>query len=415
MTFIPVSVLDPRKGCEGLSRGLRMRHRIVVVCSCLMMVAVIAAPGLSIGGMGPQYKGGSGTTSETWTLALFINGDNNLEKYWDDISLPSLLNLPANDAFTIVAFVDRLSVDGTEVVEISGSESKTVVTYEEKDFGSGETFQWFLEQVDANYASDKLAVVAWDHGYAWRYISDDDTSGSRITMPQLQTAIANAGVYIDVLAFDACNMASIEVIYQVSLTGLVGIVVASEESVPTTGFPYDLMLNATVQDPSNSPTELATDMVDGFRELYEGQTWASTVALSAVDVPALLESEDVISTWTAAMQSCLPEYEDAFKLVLREVYFAWCTHYHVDIADLGDTILADATITDPDLIAATEAMVAAVDGTVITCWGGSAALDSRGMTLWWGVTGDWKTFSAAYADVEYSQVTGWYDFLEAYN
>lgn len=393
-----------------------MRNRIVVLLSCLIMVAVFAAPGVCVAKNGPYYQGGGGTTSETWTLALFVSGDNNLEKYWDDVSLPSLELLPANEGLTIVAYVDRFTTEGTEVVEISGDSHEVVMTYPEMNFGDGASFQWFLEQVRDNYASDKLAVVAWDHGYAWRYISDDDSSDSdRITMPEFREAIAGAGVYMDVLAFDACNMASIEVVYEVSLTGLVGIMVASEESVPTTGFPYDLMLMNTALDTTRSPVELATDMVLGFQQLYEGQTWASTVALSAIDVSLFQDSEDELRSWTQAMHSCLPSYEDAYKLILKEAYFAWCTHYHVDIADLGDTILADPSITDETLIAATSDMVATVDGSVIACWGGSAALDARGMTLWWGATGDWKAYSEAYSVVAYAQDMGWWAFLDDYN
>lgn len=392
-----------------------MRKQMLVLLASAMAVAVLVAPGTSVAQNGPYYQGGASTESESWTLAIFVSGDNNLESYWDSASLPGLLNLPANEAFTIVAYVDRLSTEGTEVVEISGSEYSVVASYEEMNFGDGATFQWFLEEVDLDYPSDKLAVIAWDHGYAWRYISDDDSSdGDRITMPEFQAAIEGAGVYIDVMAFDACNMAAIEVEYQVALTGLVGIIVASEESVPTTGFPYDTMFMPTATDASRSPEELATDMVLAFQEFYEPQTWASTVALSAVRVPAVLEAAGVLQEWTAAMRACLPLYEDSYKQILRESYIAWCTHYHVDIADLGDTILADTSITDEALRASTAEMVAAVDGSVIAHWGGSAALDNRGLTLWWGVDGDWKAYSEAYADVAYAQDMGWWAFLDEY-
>ncbi len=392
-----------------------MRRQMFVLLASVAVVAVLAAPGVSVAQSGPYYKGGVSTDSETWTLAIFVSGDNNLEGYWDSASLPGLLSLPANEDFSIVAYVDRLSTDGTEVVEISGGVSTTAATYEEKNFGDGPTFEWFLEDVALNYPSDKLAVIAWDHGYAWRYISDDDSSGDdRITMPEFQAAIDGAGVYIDVLAFDACNMASIEVEYQVALTGLVGIIVASEESVPTTGFPYDTMFLPAAEDASRTPAEMATDMVLAFQAFYEPQTWASTVSLSAVSVPAVLEAADELQTWTASMLECLPLYEDSYKLILRESYIAWCTHYHVDIADLGDTILADPSMTDEALRASTEQMVAAVDSSVIVHWGGSAALDNRGLTLWWGVDGDWKAYSEAYAEVAYAQDMGWWAFLDAY-
>ena len=389
---------------------MNKRLAVFFVSAAIIALALMPAAGMA------KQSGGPWVTSESWTVAIYVSGDNNLEKYWDDISLPSLLLLPANDKLTIVAYIDRLSTSGTEVVEISGDVTKPVATYGEMNFGAGQTFQWFLDDVEANYSSDKLAVVAWDHGYAWRYISDDDSSDSdRITMPEFQAAIEAAGVYIDVLAFDACNMASVEVAYQVALTELVGMMVGSEESVPTTGFPYDLMLMPTALDTSTTPAEFATDMVLGFQEFYEPQTWASTVALSAVDLPALLDAADEIGAWTEAIHSCMPVYEENYKLDLMESYFAWCTHYHVDIADLGDTLLADATITDEGLRTATADMVAAIDGAVVSCWGGRAALDARGLTLWWGYGGDWKFYSEAYAEVAFAVDMGWWDVLDDYN
>ena len=388
-----------------------MSKRIVILCASLMIVGLMVLPGTNLADPGGKKK----SVAESWTFAIYVSGDNSLEKYWDDVSLPSLLNLPANEMFRIVAFLDRLSTEGTEVIEISGGSWEVVATYPEMDFGSGDTFSWFLQEVDSGYPSDKLAVTAWDHGYAWRYISDDQTSGSRISMPELQMAIEGAGAYIDILAFDACNMAALEVVYQVSLTGLVGIVVASEESVPTTGYPYDLMLTPVALDTARTPEEVAVDMVDGFRAYYEPQTWASTVALSAVSVPAIDASAGVFSLWVETMQSALPLYAGNYKQALMGSYSAWATHYHVDVACLGDALLADTSIVDEDLRAATSALVTTIDGSVIASWGGRSAEESRGLTLWWGCGGDWKAYSAAYLEVAFAIDTGWWTFLDAYN
>ena len=385
--------------------------RFVVCCFSIIAATLVIMPGACLA----NPAGGKCAVTESWTVALYISADNSLERFWDDSSLPGLLKLPANDMFKIVAYVDRLSTEGTEVVEVSGDSYDLVATYPEMDFGSGATFQWFLTEVAGKYPSDKLAVVAWDHGYAWRYISDDVTSGSRITMPAFQMAIEDAGVHIDVLAFDACNMAAVEVVYQVSLTGLVEIVVASEESVPTTGFPYDLMLMPASLDPSRSPVQLASDMVAGFEAFYAPQTWASTVALSAVSVPAIAASAETLSAWANSMYSCLPMYASNYKQAVSEAYYAWATHYHVDIADFGDALLADASITDDNLRASTAAMVSAMDGSVIASWGGRAAEDSRGMTIWWANGGDWKYYSDAYAEVAFAIDMGWWALLDEYN
>ncbi len=388
-----------------------MKRRFVVCCFSIIAATLVVVPGACLA----NHAGGKWAVTESWTVALYISGDNSLERFWDDSSLPGLLKLPANDRLKIVAYVDRLSTEGTEVVEVSGDTCELIATLPEMDFGDGNTFQWFLTEIAEEYPSDKLAVVAWDHGYAWRYISDDVTSGSRITMPALEAAIVDSGVYIDVLAFDACNMASVEVVYQISLTESVGIVVGSEESVPTTGFPYDLMLMPTAIDPSRSPVQLASDMVAGFEAFYAPQTWASTVALSAVSVPSVAAHAKTISTWSSSMVSCLSMYASNYKQAVSETYYAWATHYHVDIADFGDTLLADASITDEELRASTAAMVDAMDESVIASWGGRAAEDSRGMTLWWANGGDWKSYSDAYADVAFATDMGWWTLLDGYN
>ncbi|MCJ7489583.1 MAG: clostripain-related cysteine peptidase [Thermoplasmata archaeon] len=397
--------------CHGSDGGTDVNKRFVVCCFSIVVAVLVIAPGVCLA----KQSGGKWTVTESWTVALYISGDNSLERFWDDSSLPGLLNLPANDMLRIVAYVDRLSTEGTEVVEISGDSYEVVAAYPEKDFGNGATFQWFLTDVADKYPSDKLAVVAWDHGYAWRYISDDATSGSRITMPTFQTAIEDAGVYMDILAFDACNMAAVEVVYQVSLTGLVGIVVASEESVPTTGFPYDLMLMPTALDSSRSPAQFASDMVAGFEAFYAPQTWASTVALSAISVPAIAASADNLIAWASSMRSCLPLYASSYKQAVSESYFAWATHYHVDIADFGDALLADTTVTDETLRALTTEVVSAMDESIVASWGGRAAEDSRGMTLWWANGGDWKSYSEAYAEVAFAIDTGWWSLLDDYN
>lgn len=391
--------------------GEDMKRSLAVFGIGLAVAALVLMPGAGLA----KQTGAKWVTTESWTIAVYVSGDNSLERFWDDSSLPGLLSLPANEMLKIVAYVDRLSVDGTEVVEVSGDTWDVVETLPEMDFGSGETFEWFLDEVALEYASDKLAVIAWDHGYAWRYISDDVTSGSRISMPEFEIAIEDAGVYVDLLAFDACNMAAVEVAYQVSLTGLVGIVVGSEESVPTTGFPYDLMFAPVALDTSRSPSQVATDMVDGFRAFYEPQTWASTVALSAVNVAAIGASAEEFCAWGNAMYSCLPMYATNYKQALDSAYSAWATHYHVDLADLGDTLLADPLITDADLRGSTTEMVSALDAATIAFWGGRAAEDSRGLTLWWGCGGDWKFYSEAYAEVAFAIDSGWWAFLDAYN
>lgn len=379
------------------------------MCMCLAVVAVVFSSGFFGSG---NVKG---ETATAWTVALYINGDNDLERYWEEYSLPALLNIPSSADLNIVAVIDRMSIDGTEMVEISGDTWQVVNTYPEMNFGDGATFSWFLTEVTSAYPSENLVVTGWDHGYAWRYFSNDQTSGDRITMPELESAITNAGVDIDILSFDACNMAAVEVVYQISLTGLVDYMVASEETIPMNGFPYDLMLTPLANDAARTPDQVAVDMVDGWAQYYDPLNWATTVGLSAIDVVSAGQSMPVLQTWCAEMYDNLGAYKRSYKNAIGSAYCAWATSKHLDLADLGEWLLADTKIMDADLRVAISAMVAAVDSAVLAVESGKGAEACHGMTIWWGLKGDWGMYSEAYLDVAFCQDTVWWDFLDDYN
>jgi hypothetical protein len=350
-----------------------------------------------------------------WTLAIFYNGDNDLERYWDEYSLPALLNIPASDGLEIVVMLDRMSTQGIELIEIEGGTATVVNTYPEMNFGDGATFAWFLTEVSTLYPSDNLVVTASDHGYAWRYFSNDQTSGDKITMPEFQAALTSAGVYIDVMSFDACNMGAIEVVYQVSLTGMVDNMVASEETIPMNGFPYDLMFTTLANDPYRTPDQVAVDMVDGWGAYYNPLNWAQTVALSAVDVASIGSQAGVFDTWCGLMHADLGAYYKSYKSALKAAYCAWATSEHVDMADLGEWLLADSKIKDAALRSATSAMISAIDSSVLAFCNGPGAAACHGLTLWWGVGGDWDMYADAYTEVAFAIDMGWHAFLVDYN
>jgi len=373
------------------------------------VAALLLVPSVTV----VQHARGEGTS---WTVAIYVNGDNDLERYWFDYSLPALENIPASSDVTIVAMMDWVAQNGTTLYEISGGVTTIAATYEEKNFGDGATFEWFITETSTLYPSDNLAVIGWDHGYAWRYFSNDQTSGDKIIMPELQAAIENAGVYIDILAFDACNMAAIEVAYQISLTGLVGILVGSEETIPMNGFPYDLMLTPVANDPARTPVQVATDMVVGWGEYYGPLNWAQSVCLSATDISSVSQQVSALEDWCSAMHANLAAYEREYKKVIRDTYVMYATSKHLDMEDLCEKLLANSKIKDATLRAAAEDVIALVDSSVITYWNGPYAAACGGISIYWGTGGDWPYSEEAYStEVAFAIDMGWADFLADYN
>lgn len=352
-----------------------------------------------------------------WTVALFVNADNDLDYTWWRFTLPALKALPANAQVNVVAMVDRPGkAGGVRLVQVSGRKTRTVASWPERNFGSGKTLKWFLKQVARRFPADHLAVSLWDHGYAWRYISRDDTSaGDRITMPELRRALQDAGVPIDVLVFDACNMASVEVLYQIGLTGLVGHVVASEEAIDQDGIPYDGALGPLMADPTRGAGDLATDMVVAWQRYYRPLRCFSWASLSALDVSAVMRARADLRAWVASLRAGLPEFRGRYAAALRRSIYAWDS-WHVDLADVAARLAADPAITDATLRSLSATVADDAEAAVVALANGSYASAFNGLSLWWGTGRDWRDYRGAYrSQVAFARQIGWYRFLREYN
>ncbi len=361
----------------------------------------------------------TGDVTADWTFAIYVAADNNLESSWDDINLPALLRIPASANVHIVAMVDRLSTVGTELIEFEGGEQAVVAEFPELNTGEGTTFEWFVEEVATRYPATHLAVTMWDHGYAWRYVcSDDSSGGDRITMAELNAALVGAATPIDVLAFDACAMGDIAVAYELALTGMVDYMVASEEMVPLDGYAYDLMLTPLIGDPSRSPEQLLVDMVDGWGQYYDPLTWAKAVCLSAVDVREIGAAKAALQSWAAGLAAGMPANELIYKKALIKTWRATSTRQY-DLVGLCERLAADPALAGSDVGASSAAVAEAVSAAVVDTHTTRWTEGATGLTIWWGNVGDWKYYGDPFADVAFAQPVpigvGWYDFLLSYN
>jgi len=377
-----------------------------IAVTCLVMPAFF---------MAGVAKNASAETSATWTIGLYIDADNDFDTYWEGLSLLYLQNIPACAEVNIVAFVDRMEYEGTEIWEIEGIDAQIVETLPEMNFGDGATLSWMISETAARYPSDHLLIDAWDHGSAWNGFCGDYTSDDWMYLDELKAAIVDAGVYIDILSFDCCSMASIETLYAVSLTGLVDIVVASLETVAGDGFPYDFMFTPVALDPYRTADQVAKDMIDGWAQYYDPRSEYYYATLSAISIGSLGQSMGTIDAWCDSIAANLGAYYRAYKTAVKDTYSVFYTKYQVDMWDLGNKILANSKISDPTLRALTQDMMEAVDDAVLYLDNAEKTTMCGGMTLWWGTSTEWSWWSYVYEGLDFAIDTGWYDFLVEYN
>ena len=401
---------------------------VTFLCTLCMAGSLLAAePGLA-SAAGPD-------AGQTWTVALYINADNDLEYTWPRFTLPALRRIPPSPHVNVVALVDKQAADGAFLYRVEGKKVTTVRHFtKERDFGTGATFRWFLEQVHRRFPSDRLVVVGWDHGYGWRYFSRDESSGDHaITMPGLRAALAGAGVPIDILAFDACNMGDVEVAWDIASVDhpedsgrpLVARLVASEETIDQDGYPYDVMFAPLAADPGRSPEQVADDMLRGWDAYYGCLRCFDWVSLTAVDLAAVRAAGPAMTDFTRRLRAGLvadpPGYGRAVRRAVASSLAAWDSWQQdlgmfaarlVDGHDLDD---------DAELVSAAAAVRDAVADMVTGVSNGSYVRWLRGLSVWIGTGNEWAEYRSAYRRRSLFGArpvdggVGWYRLLRAYN
>ncbi|HBY56759.1 MAG TPA: hypothetical protein DEG96_02680 [Candidatus Atribacteria bacterium] len=304
-----------------------------------------------------------------WTVMIYLDSDNNLEMAGiDDINEMEMVGSTAD--VNVIVQVDRIpysvlaSNNEGYLDDISNSNWTTTRRYYitqdfdpvqinspliddlgELNMGDPQTLVDFASWAATNYPAKKYLLVIWNHGggfrspaYTTKDIAWDNTSGiDRITMPELEYALSaistQMGKKVDIVGMDACLMAMTEVAYQIK--DYADIMVASEESEPGDGWPYDSILAQLVGNPFMSATQLATDIVDKYIFSYP----SGNVTQSAIDLSYMDTLAGQLSNLALAIMS------DSFTPKSKYILSAVNSQYYgdpdfIDLYDLGNQLLA---------------------------------------------------------------------------
>ena len=116
-----------------------------------------------------------------------------------------------------------------------------VADWGERNFGDPQTLIDFVAWTKANHPADRYALYVWGHGWNWHpgWVMEDDTDVDTLDYHEMKAAIPQLG-FIDVVGYDGCNMATIE-IYKL-WQGKATAIAASEEYVGWNGIEYDSVI-----------------------------------------------------------------------------------------------------------------------------------------------------------------------------
>lgn len=255
-----------------------------------------------------------------WTVMVYMDADNNLDGAGiNDIF--EMQTIGSSSDVDVVVLLDRwhetCGFNGSVILHVRAGWNETVWGGWSDDYelnmGDSETLTWFINYTFESFPADRYALILWDHGGNWEGICWDWTNDDYLTMEEIEEALANSVVdKIDLLGFDACLMGSIEVAYTMKLSGKAGVMVASEDSIPWDGWPYDMILDDLVQTPSWDEYELSIDIVDNYVASYSNTGWCKVFStLSAIDLTQMEDTIDHLTTLTGELVINFDSHKDA--------------------------------------------------------------------------------------------------------
>jgi len=243
-----------------------------------------------------------------WLFLVYHDADCNLEEPMMR-DLEEMLAVGSGKDVTILALVDRhpnsespysgAAVGGikdwssTKLVGVEKGRLVELADLGEKDMGDAATLSTFVTDAVKRAPAKHVALVLGDHGAAWPGICSDETDHENIlTLAKLETALEAStkalGRPLDLVGFDACLMANLEVAS--ALAPFAHVMVASEELEPGSGWDYTPVLMALEKTPTMGAAELGALIADHFQasftrpEADEDSDVGVTITLSVTDL-----------------------------------------------------------------------------------------------------------------------------------
>jgi len=338
-----------------------MRTCLKILLVFVLSVAAVSFLGACGGGGGGSSSGGGGGGRQ-WTYMVYLGADNNLS----DAGIGDIEEMAQVGTDSNVAIVVQAEFSPAYSQGVPDSHTRRVVIQKGSavdnlnastdignvDMGSPAALTNFITWATTNYPAQHYALVIWDHGAGWkdraaksagsllRGAVSDETSGTFMSLPDLASAVRNAGVHMDIINFDACLMAMYEVAYE--FKGLVDYMVFSEETEPGDGDPYDTILGDLTGTPSMSASQLAMAIVNRYDESYVSYSsqYGELTTKSAIDMAQI----DALDTQILALGQALMNDAAANTVALaargNAQHYAYTENH--DIYDLANYISQNA-------------------------------------------------------------------------
>jgi hypothetical protein len=333
-------------------------------------------------------ENGAGRDPADYTFLVYMVGsDLETSGYFATEDIREMMKIGSTDQVNVIVetggALDALP-DENRTLDFTSVQTHKVVRNDlerlrdlgERNMGDPETLADFLAYGVTNFPAEHYAVVLWNDGSGINGFGTDTISGDLLTLEELEGAFSKAkemtGAQYDIIGFDACLMASIEVMTR--LDGYANYMVSSEELEPGWGWDYTSILDSLTEDSKMSGTELGKIIADSYvihietkAAQYSDYNSQQSVTMSVVDLSKVGTVEDTLSDLSRSLSAELNDISSAHAFARtigdteRFGLGAERSSGHVDLSHLSENLANEF----PNLGSSSRELQSGIDEAVI--------------------------------------------------
>jgi len=288
---------------------------------------------------------------------------------------------------------DQRSVDFTKVQRhlVLKDKLKTIENVGDRNMADEYTLSEFIGWGITKYPAEKYVILLWDHGAGLQGFGYDDIYNDTLSLTELENALRvgkDSGHKFEIIGFDACLMASLEVANRISWDA--NYLVASEELEPAWGWNYSAILASLNDNPEQDGKSLGKVIADSYMlgaqkeaALYENYDSQRSLTLSVIaleKMPAVVKLADRLGDYFDARIGDQHDYykiSKAMRATERYGEGGRTSSGHLDLYHF----VKNVDIYYPELSGTTKDLKAAIDEAIVYEVKGNARPDAHGVSM----------------------------------
>lgn len=305
-----------------------MKRLIIYINTVLILTLSLNLSLFSANDIQKQYE---------WLVFVFMSDVNDLGAASLSVGdINEMERIGSTDKVAVVAETNAIKINNSREVQFSPKAVTYFIVKDTNTYTNPDDDVIVSERIDDIYDTDmgsyrhfvrsakkaikmfnpqKLMIIVWNHGNGYYGIAYDDVSGNNITLRQLRQAFSEiSGFYgrkIDIVAFDACLMQMVETVTEIK--DYTNYVIASEETIPGRGYPYDDLLSILNRNHNNA-VSFSREFIDAYVDEYENKNVTLSVVKSE-SYPAFLS---FLNGWVNLLKKHPQDFVIAVSTVVTE-------------------------------------------------------------------------------------------------